>query len=536
MANLANKRNILQLVALMRSFGISDVILCPGSRNAPLAHTFASVDFFRCLPVTDERSAAFVALGMADALCRPVAVCCTSGSALLNMAPAVAEAAYRRLPLLVISADRPAAWIGQMDGQTIVQVGSFSPHARTFDVVETDGDEADWQRNRVLNEALLALSSGPVHVNVPVSEPLFDFSAQSLPVERVVTRESCSKFSLSDAAASEWKSAVKPMIIVGQLSPDSQALPMLAAIVASRSCVVLAEQLSNLQHTYLVSQFDAIIAGLTPDEEADLAPDVLIYLGGHVVSKHLRRFLRRNKPLHCWHVAEVEAVIDTFECVTRMMCAKPEQFLHSLPLADASASRPFVEAWRSHEVAWRSPLTKSADVLWTEAEAVAQTLAAMPEGLNLVVANSSAVRLAQRCRLPRATRVYCNRGVNGIDGCVSTAVGTALASDRLTLLIVGDLSFFYDLTALWNMNMPANLRILLLNNGCGDIFHNLKGLEASPHLDTYVAARHDWTAEGWVVSCACGYERVSTMGDMPAALHSLFSPQADAPVVVECIF
>ncbi|WP_349832911.1 2-succinyl-5-enolpyruvyl-6-hydroxy-3-cyclohexene-1-carboxylic-acid synthase, partial [Bacteroides fragilis] len=188
----SDKKNILQLVALLRAHGVTKVVLCPGSRNAPIVHTLAGHPDFTCYSVTDERSAGFFAIGLALQGGTPAAVCCTSGTALLNLHPAIAEAYYQKVSLVVISADRPAAWINQMDGQTLPQPGVFrSLVKKSVDLPEIHTDEDEWYCNRLLNEALLELNhhgKGPVHINVPVSEPLFQFTAESLPEVRVITR------------------------------------------------------------------------------------------------------------------------------------------------------------------------------------------------------------------------------------------------------------------------------------------------------------------------------------------------------------
>ena len=178
----SNKKNVLQLAALLREYGIDHVVVSPGSRIAPLTQTFSQHPAFKCFTVVDERSAAFFALGLIQKINRPVAVCCTSGTALLNFGSAVAEAFYQQLPLLVISADRPAAWIGQMDGQTLPQPGIFNTLVKkSVQLPEPVTEEDEWYCNRLINEALLELNhygKGPVQINVPLSEPLFEFTTE----------------------------------------------------------------------------------------------------------------------------------------------------------------------------------------------------------------------------------------------------------------------------------------------------------------------------------------------------------------------
>ena len=149
-----NKANANQLTALLIAHGIKDIVVCPGSRNGVLAHNFHAAPLLNAHPVTDERSAGFVALGLALATGKPAAVCVTSGSALLATLPAVSEAFYRKIPLIVISADRPPQWIGQMDGQTLPQQHALQPYADTYNIIEPQNETERWGNNRLINEAL----------------------------------------------------------------------------------------------------------------------------------------------------------------------------------------------------------------------------------------------------------------------------------------------------------------------------------------------------------------------------------------------
>ena len=188
----SDKRSILQLAALLKAHKIRKIVLCPGSRNAAIVHTLANIEDFTCYSVTDERSAGFFAIGLSLQGGGPAAICCTSGSALLNLHPAVSEAFYQQIPLIIISADRPAAWIGQMDGQTLPQPNVFGNLVKmSVNLPEVNTDEDEWYCNRLINEAILETNhhgKGPVHINVPLSEPIYRFTAKTLPEARVITR------------------------------------------------------------------------------------------------------------------------------------------------------------------------------------------------------------------------------------------------------------------------------------------------------------------------------------------------------------
>ena len=523
------KYNIRQLAALMLRHGIQDVVISPGSRNMPLAQTFAGMGEMRCYPVTDERSAGFFALGIAQRRNVPVAVCVTSGSALLNLASAVSEAYYQQVPLLVISADRPQAWIGQMDGQTLPQTGVFGTLVRMeANLCEPSDDTQRWYNNRLINESLIALTAGvkgPVHINVPITEPFFDCSATDLPEERMIRLR---KGVLDGGELSlAWQAAKAPLLVVGQL--DSATAEQLSALSAGLPCPVLCESLSNLRGERLIRNFDLTL--ISDANRRALAPDMVLYVGGHLVSKRLKLWLRSVRPSQCWRLSPEGAVADTFQCLTDVIVADIVPFIGSLACEASDAQEAYRTKW---EAAERATLSKRiAPSLYSSVSVSMNFCTRLPHPSVLVLANSSAVRYAQLADLPQGVSVYCNRGVNGIDGSLSSAVGIASADpSQEVFLLIGDLSFFYDMNALWNNHLPANLHILLLNNGGGGIFRNLKGLKDTDATRAYVMATHHASAKGWVESIGCAYYPVFDEADFLREVDA-FMDKGGQPKVME---
>ena len=503
---------MLELVALIKAHGIREVVLSPGSRNAPLSLSFAADPFFRCHSIVDERSAGYVALGMIQASRQPVVVCCTSGSALLNYGPAVAEAFYQKLPLIVVSADRTEAWIGQMDGQTIPQYQVFGALVkRSVHVREVHSDEDLWHANRLINEALnaaLMAGGGPVHLNMPIDEPLSDFSVQQLPEVRKITMIHPAEADADGAAllASAMVKAKRPMLVVGQRLPASDNLSELLEILTLRfGVVVLAEHLANVDHA--IASFDAIL-----EHNKMEAPDLLITLGGHVVSKRLKQLLRAQKPdQHILFSDDLEAP-DTYQALTCVLRQNPVAVLKKtieVLLQKAAYNNISFSGLGSYYSQW----TQAASALSFDSEnmrqnycehlpfsdlyAVGKFLELLPENASILVANSSSVRHVQAFPLPKNTRVYCNRGTNGIEGTLSTAFGMALVSDRPLYVILGDLAFFYDLNILTVKPFPKNLKVLLLNNGGGGIFDLLYEKQPKEAYQSFVAAEHTTQAVAW---------------------------------------
>lgn len=521
---LSNKENVLQLVALMKAHSVRHVVLCPGSRNVPLVQTMAGCGCFECYSVTDERSAGFFAVGIADAVGAPVAVCCTSGSALMNIAPAASEAFNRNVPLLIISADRPEMWVGQMDGQTMRQRDALSNVVRYGCQLPEPHDDERWYCNRLINEAMLSLRRGPVHVNVPITEPLFCFSRSQLPAERVICADEALAFSLPEAARREWEQAERPMIILGQAYagdyPDN--LSHLGAVVVS-------ETLSNYGGES-VAHADAV---LSMGAKEALAPDFVITVGGHVVSKRLKQFVRERAPKHHWHVSPGGDVADTFKCLTRVVkVASYKDFFASLP--QKSAEAVYHKLWREAERTVVAALDSFCDERLSSYLTVKELFSTFSESkpFALHLANSTPVRAAQMFFRNGGT-VFCNRGINGIDGSLSTAAGFAAASGTTTYLVIGDLAFFYDQNGLWNKYHDGRLRILLLNNGCGHIFHHLPGLEQSEYRDEFVAAQHVTDASGIAQQNGCTYLVASTAEELVRQMELFTADEAQRTVILE---
>ena len=487
----SDKKNILQLVALLRAHEIRNVVLCPGSRNTPIIHTLANHPYFTCYSVTDERSAGFFALGLALSGGRPAAVCCTSGTALLNLHPAVAEAFYQQVPLVVISADRPASWIGQMDGQTLPQPNVFGPLVKSsVNLPEIHTSEEEWYCNRLVNEALLELNhhgKGPVHINVPISEPLFQFTAEDLPDVRVITRyQGLNVYDRQyDDLITRLNGYTKRMMVVGQMN--------LIYLFERKICKLLYKHFAWLtEHTgnqtvpgIPVKNFDAIIYSLPEEEQAKLVPDLLITYGGHVVSKRLKQLLRKHPPKEHWHVAADGQVADTFCSLTTVIEMDPFEFLEKIAYLLENKPCEYPKRWEQLSKQMAEP-----DFAFSEMAAIGKVLKSLPTDAVLHLANSSTVRYAQLFQIPDSVEVCCNRGTSGIEGSLSTALGYAWASDKLNFVLIGDLSFFYDMNALWCNHLRGNLRIMLLNNGGGEIFQSLPGLKMEARTHRFVTALH----------------------------------------------
>lgn len=532
----SNKENVNILTALLLKFRISKAVVCPGSRNSPIVHNLCVCPGIECFPVTDERSAGFTALGMIAADDEPVVVCVTSGSALLNVAPAAAEAYYQNRPLIIVSADRPEQWIGQSDGQTILQQGALSPNVRkSVSLPEPHNDEERWYCNRLVNEALNAAISGgggPVHINVPISEPLFDYSVLSLPDERKI--ELLESF-IDDIAmqdvATQFFQAKKPMLVLGQMKPEiaGDVLGQLDQIKGKAA--VLQEKLAD-DDICPSQHIDEILSVVESDDR--YRPDYIIYMGGSIVSKQLKNFLRGCKDIPSVLIDEWGEVHDTFKNMTCLFHGCPVDALDILS-EEAKEAKPsaYSKLWQ-HAMDKAEKHARAFQPTYSQLLAVKMFHQMMRKDNmdgELVYGNSTAVRLGN---IYSDQYIYVNRGVNGIEGTLSTAVGYSVASRETedVYCVIGDLSFFYDQNALWNQNLDSNLSILLLNNGGGGIFRQLSGLEKSPFRNKMVAAAHETSAKGICEANDVVYLSAHDAEELQKGLHEMFNSE-EGPVLLE---
>lgn len=543
----SSKRNVNTLTALLVAHGVRHVVVCPGSRDAPLAHDFALCPDLTTYPATDERSAAFLALGLRQHVAGGVAVCVTSGSALLGTLPAAAEATHEERGIIIISADRPAAWIGQLDGQTIAQPNALGRAAAlSVSLPEGDDEVSRWHTNRLINEALLKNAAPPyptVHINVPLTEPLFAFGTPALPAERVVRQGFWHDAAFAASVVDSIAKAERPLIVIGQLPPSADIDRAVRSL--SQSVTVLSGPLScGIGQPAFTDQ---MLYMLRHGGEK-YRPDTVLYIGGNTVSKRLRQFLR-TEAASARHivVADDGQLHDVSQHTELLVHGSAEAVLTALAISLAKLGKAsgacgaYRERWqalRKHaaarHAAFRPPFSQMLAVGLFEQTAV-------HGGDTVYYANSMSVRLAA---LYARHYIYCNRGINGIEGSLSVAAGAALAlaggptplsgeAGGQVYCVVGDLSFFYDANALWQQTLTGKLRILLLNNSGGGIFRNLRGLEASPARDAYVAASHTATAEGLCRSFGVAYRRADDEPSLRDGLHWLATAEAPRPLLLE---
>ena len=526
----SEKIHINYLTQLLLRLGITDIVVCPGARNAPLCHNFQEACF--CLhPVTDERSAAFIALGIYLETKKPTAVCVTSGTAVLNTLPAIAEAYYRNIPLILISADRPEEWIGQLDGQTIPQKEALHPYATCINIKESFVES---EIITSISEELKA--QHPLHINIEIEEPLFVFNTPALPNVEVphfteLTTAWEAELTQLDTVAKAINEAAFPLLVMGQ---QEEFAPELFENLSK--CVALhSEVISNAKHSKLSNTFEkCFAAGCFPNK----IPDLVIHIGGAFVGKQMKLFLRRQKDLRVIRIGIEREVPKTFGKVTHSVQAHPITFLRQLlPLIHEkdSMNQWCIEAeWCLSKMKQESAITPTTQPSLEESCicAFCETLEKHHIGA-LHAANSSSVRWLNAHIEGGHYPIFCNRGTNGIEGSLSTAGGHSLKSPYPVGCVIGDLSFFYDANALWNPRVRQNFIVLLLNNDGGKIFYKFDGLKKSPALKDYISAHHTTSAAGLCSAYHIHHRVISSAHDIPKAIAEHLSSDAHRPLVLE---
>lgn len=483
------------LIEIFRQKNIEHIVISPGSRNAPLTIGFASHPDFTCYSIADERSAGFFALGIAQQIKKPVAVVCTSGSALLNYYPALAEAFYSQIPFVVVSADRPLSKIDIGDGQTIRQQNVFDNHILyNANLTEETSIENDQKICAALDISIL--KKGPVHINVPFEEPLYD-TVTELSVKPVISQLKAiekAHFDLNEALQT-WNTSKKKLILVGTNYPDEISSEIIEKLANDPSVIVMTETTSNLHHPKFVSKIDVLITSFSEEDFKTLQPDLLITFGGMVVSKRIKAFLRNYKAQQHWHIDTLRAY-DTFGILTHHFKTTPNTFFGKL-LGGTSNSESQYNNWVQQLIAYREEKAQAFIQAspYSDLGVFDKIVKALPENIQFQVSNSAAIRYLQLFDLKPSIEVFCNRGTSGIDGSTSTAVGASIISKKPVILITGDVGFFYDSNGLWNNYIPDNFKIILVNNAGGGIFRILPGHQNTEIFHTYFETQHQLSAE-----------------------------------------
>ncbi len=543
---------IYDIAELCAQKGITQAVLCPGSRCAPLTLAFTRHSKITTRTFSDERSAAFIALGIAQASKSPTVLACTSGSAAYNFAPAIAEAFFSQVPLIIFSADRPSEWIAQQDGQTIYQTDMFGKHVKKSFQLPQEYEHADniWAINRMVNEAINLSRQepqGPVHINAPFREPLYPEQDEVMHFsENIrVVEEHHPSFEISKEQKQQiiqnWTSFNHILVVAGQGEMDEDQIELLVSFSQKHSVPIAGDILSNLHPIEMVIRHTDLFLGQTPDSvKKTLQPDLLITFGKSVLAKNLKVFLRKYKPQQHWHIQEAGLVADSFQNVTQVFRTKPKsffQYLNSIPQSEGFSNQKqnnYNKLWEIEERRCSRSLNSFFPKNdFGEFELINEFMQQLPANSSLHLANSMSVRYANFIGLNanKTVSVSSNRGTSGIDGCTSTAIGHSLINPNLTFLITGDLAFFYDRNAFWHNYTLPNLRVVVINNHGGIIFKMIDGSGSLPETDEYFSTQQNLNARKLCEEFGFDYLKLDTKRKLKNLLKDFIDPDGKTKIL-----
>lgn len=529
-------QHIPDMTEILFAHGVRDVVISPGSRNAPLIRAFFNRFGDGCNSLVDERSAAYFALGKSLVTQKPTVLICTSGTAALNYAPAIAEAFYQQVPLLIITAARPPEWIGQLDNQAIQQINIYGNNIKasySIPVATTNSDDL-WFAQRIVNEAFhktVSGNCGPVHINVPLREPLYEILPDVSPRIQIIKREETT-FSLSKNSAflADWEKANSILIVCGQLSPNNDIKETIQYLSTDSRVVVVAEPISNVYGSAAISNPEVILNSKIIYSEKAL-PDLVIYTGGQVVSKKIKLFLRGLKNSTFYRISIDEKIIDTFQNVQSIIYAEPHSILNGLNIKMLDGGSSFKKFWINEQKKAEILVGKYIEkIAYSDLLVFKEISTQLPDDAIVFAGNSSVVRYLNYFN-QKHRKYYSNRGVSGIDGCISTAAGLASKVDEPVYVIVGDLAFVYDSNALWNRDLPKNLKIILINNEGGGIFHLLKGPSETDDFEPFVNAHHPVDFKKLADAFGVNYRLGSTENELSAAIKNLVLQNGETEIL-----
>lgn len=534
-----SSKTIIQIHSLLKQFGIEQIVFSAGSRHLPLIHSIEQDKYFTTYRVIDERSGTFFALGLIQKTHKPVAICGTSGTAVINMASAVIEAFYQRLPLLVITGDRMHEYLNQNEDQQFDQIKSFEGYTKCqvrLPRIDTEVDE--WYTNRLINEAMIELThhgNGPVHIDFPISDPFSEiFEAAEIPMVRKINLHT------ADMSKEGWNECVsklqgkKVAVYWGQSVFTSPELSVaVKQFVETFDAVILTDHISNCHEAHTINNVPSLFrTHFTAEEENSMKPDVLISVGGNTIFNDVMKAKMKHWRAQHWQVGREDKVIDGFRNLTHLFEMKEEFFFRKMAQnAFFKNNNGFYEIWKKMS----GEIPEPEATQFNELGVIKMLMKSIPDDADLQIANSWSIRMSQLFNVPSSIRQYCNRGVNGIDGSMSTAVGYSTTNDRLTYLLIGDLSFFYDMNALWISSLPKTMRILLINNHGGSMLYRsyMKEMMEKFPMSNLGMDCKQVDAKGWSTTCGFDYYAVRNLTELEHCTKLMAQRDTNKPILVE---
>ena len=428
----------------------------------------------------------------------------------------MAEAFYSNIPLIIISADRPKHLIDVGDGQTIRQENVFANHIEFNANLDDDGISTE-NNAALINEAICIsiLKKGPVHINVPFDEPLYE-TIDKATIDKIELKELSNNIEEISKTELEpfvkiWNASSKKMILIGEYFPNKIVQNQLEKLIKDESVLILTETTSNVHHPKFINSIDNLIFPFDEVQKKEFQPDVLLTFGGMVISKRIKKILRECKPAHHWHIGAKHAP-DTFQCLNYHFKQNPELFFEQFIMMVNSKKSIYQKKWLTVKTYRENAHTNYLkNCIFSDLKVFDIFIKNLPNNILLQSANSSVIRYLQLFDIKKEVQTFCNRGTSGIDGSTSTAIGASLATNKQTIFITGDISFFYDSNALWNNYIKSDFRVVLINNSGGAIFRIIPGPKSSNSAE-YFETTHNLSA--WNLCDMFGFEYASAESEI----------------------
>jgi len=539
-----DKIHIQHLAAICKEKGVKYAIISPGSRCAPLIIAFNRMKGITCLSIIDERSAGFVALGIAQQTNQTVALICTSGSAILNYAPALAEAFYQKVPLLVLSADRPNEWIDQGENQSINQFEVYKNYIKkSYQLpVQVNSEKDLWYSDRIISEAInttLYPDFGPVHINIPLREPLYNLTDEKVSLPKVIEFEK-PQYTLAQNELQElgeiWQNCAKILIIAGGNKTKSKTLDNLLQNLSNQdNIVVLKESISNVYGDNFIDQIDANVEIIQANNLTHFNPDLVITLGAGVVSKKVKFWLRNQTNIAHWHITKSFEHWDIFQCLSKVVQLDITHFFEAISAFPFTGKSTYKKDWLALNQQTQQVLQQYLAIQpFNDFKLFDFLIENIPNDSLLQLGNSTPVRYANLLQIAadKNLTINSNRGVSGIDGVLSTAAGASIAqADKLCFCISGDVASLYDSNALLNHHLTANYKLIIINNGGGNIFKIIPGPSQLTELEQFFETQHNINFENIAKTYSCKYFSASTLSELEKSFTDFVEENEQAAIL-----
>ncbi|WP_238785015.1 2-succinyl-5-enolpyruvyl-6-hydroxy-3-cyclohexene-1-carboxylic-acid synthase [Blattabacterium cuenoti] len=530
---------------ILKAKSIFNIIISPGSRNAPIIIHFTLNKIFKTYSIVDERCAGFFALGISQQIRKPVVISCTSGSSVVNFYPAVTEAFYQKIPLILITADRPKEITDIFEGQSIHQENIFQNHVETsVQLTEDESKLGLWYNDRLINESInkCIIKNKPIHINIPFSEPLYKTTnhlqvnpkiIKTIPVKNYIE---IPKFYEKEQYI--WNRSKKKMILLGLHYPEKNMEKFLRKLSLDPSIVVLTETTSHIFGKFFFSSIDQLIFSMTIKKWKNFKPHILLTVGVNIISKKIKFFLRKIPPLYHWHIGDnYDNYPDTYYKLTTYWPINPESFFkifsNSVQIHRSTSDYRFQWEKLRKKIIQKHNFFLKKEKSFSDLKVLFFVFKNIPNNSILQLGNSMIIRYYQLFyKRKYSIQSYCNRGTSGIDGCVSTAIGSAVCSKKIVTLIIGDISFFYDSNALWNNYIPNNFRIILINNRGGNIFRFISKIKLPKKIFNFFETKHIFSAKKICEMYNWKYKKVYNQYTLKNSL-SFFWKKTDNPYLLE---